>query len=634
MSGKQIPKEEGVDLIMKISYVEQTLVLSAKAHMNAALWAVRKQKGTLLEELAKLGTDKTEEQITNLVENFKPFSLNLIGEAGIGKTEIVKAVATYLHIPVYVFNPSQWVDNSDIQGMPLKEKINGRWRTLNALPEFFPDYSWGEGENSKVRRVVERALSAALKKKVSVEDMDLNGEEFDLYLFELLLEKNEFDIVKTRDELKAFLEIFEVLFEQRINNLVIDAMKHLRKQLPSNGKQSTHKYTEAGGVMVNYAANRHYIQNYEEVNKYWFEKFPEKYADNPDEAINEADGAMVFFDELNRVIAEDVKQALFQIFIEQKLTNYAFPKSTFLIAASNPNTTDYSVSPIFEERAFKDRFVHLFVENSLKDFNAYTAKNDFHWSIKAHVNQYPESLMKTGEEYDLGIIPSPRSWRFVNTIVQYTDLFTLERDVFVEVIAGVLGLEHAVKYIETLEKGGEKVPNGADILTNYDEVRDLILLASDNNRQDYMNQVKERFLEALQEKDSVHKYNLKAEKDVDGGFAVAASVSDKMGLQLRKDTEDSSVAYIKPTEALELGLTEAQLTDLGLMMVDNALGEKTFIKPNLDNIYKFFCDVNPEFRVAMIKQIIATSDAVHPVMAKHAALFEIVRTDIRNSNTK
>lgn len=619
---------------MKISQVEKVITDSAIAHMDSALWYTRNKFGNLTDEMVEqLGNGASLEEIKSKILNFKPFSLNLIGEAGIGKTEVVKAVATYLKIPVYVFNPSQWVDNSDIQGMPLKERINGRWRTLNALPEFFPDYDWGEGNNSKIKTVVQKALSVAMKKIVSLDDIDLNGEEFDLFLFELLLEKNEYDIVKTKDELKAFLEIFEIMFEERINNLVVDAMKHLRKQLPNDGLNN-HKMREDGGFMVNYAANKHYIDNYEEVNAYYLEKYPEKYKDNPHEAINEAPGSIVFFDELNRVVAEDVKQALFQIFIEQKLTNYTFPRGTFLVAASNPNTTDYSVSPIFEERAFKDRFVHLFVENDLKGFNIYAEKNDYHWSIKAHVNQYPESLLVKGEEYDLNIIPSPRSWRFVNTIVKFTSLPQLDRDVFVEVIAGVLGLEHAVRYIETFEKGAEKVPTGEELLTKYDEVRDYILKAIENERQDYMNQVKERFLEAVQEKDCVEKYNLKAEKDLNDNFKVDAKKADKLGLNLRKDSKDSSIVWLKPEEVHEYSITEEQLRQLDLLMTKNANDEDTFVKTNLDNIYKFFTDITPEFRVAIIKQIINTSDAVHPVMAKHQKLFDIVRKDIKKSNQK
>lgn len=528
--------------------IDLALKTQALAHMEAAKWTVADRFKNLYDELAKSKEEKTEDEIIELVESFKPFSINLMGEAGIGKTAIVKSVATDLHIPVYVFNPSQWVDNSDIQGMPFKVMKDGRERTILALPEFFPDY--------------------------------------------------------VRDE------------------------------------EGNHVFTESGDLMVNFYQNKNYIANYRKVNQYYLEKYPEKYAKNPEMAINEAGACMVFFDELNRVVAEDVKQALFQVFIEMKLTNYEFPVGTTLVAASNPNTTDYSVSPIFEERAFKDRFVHLTVETSLADFNAYAKKINMHWSIISHVNAQPESLITKGEEYNLDIAPSPRSWEFVNTLVKFTNFPNLDRDVFTEAIAGVVGLEHATAYMTTFESGGEKVPTGEEIVLGYEDVRDYVTKAIENGRQDYLNQVKDNFLTAILDKDAVKKLNLKAEKDSYGRFQVSTQMADKLGLTLPKDENESSISYLTPADVSEMKISSEQLAEMDYILMKDGDDKDTLVKKNLENIYKFFSDILPEFRISIIKAIVrkpegkSNGDMAHTAMARHHKLFAQIAEDIKNSKKK
>lgn len=454
---------------MNINQVQNVLVEAAKSHIYNSLKNQSITQEQFIDSFEKNRVSDfsqwTENGIIEKVKSkFSLFSINLIGEGGIGKTETALTVANFLKIPLYVYNPSQWVDNADIQGMPEKLERNGRKLTINALPEKFP-----------------------LHKLV-------NGE-----------------VVHRKD----------------------------------------------GGKMVDFEGTKDYIKNYDLLMEYY----------NGD--INQAPGYIVFFDELNRVVAEDVKQALFQVFIEHRLENYVFPDGGFFLAASNPNTSDYNVSNMFEERAFRDRFVHVFVENNVAGFTKYAIAEHFDDSIIEMVNSHNSALQSTGEAYDLdtlGVMPSPRSWRMINTIVSHTHMReALEEEIFVEVLAGVIGLEWAGLYNKTLKEGSTKLPTAEEIITNYPKVRGKVVKAVENlERQDIVNQLKDDFMEAIVKVENIEAYDFKG---------------------------------------------------------------------NLENIHGFLSDLLPEYRVEIVKSIIKVKE-IHPIIARHLPLYEMIKEDIHNSKSK
>lgn len=317
----------------------------------------------------KFGIERTKEK----KNSFKPYTLHITGDTGIGKTESVIDTCTEKNIPCMIINPAQKTDTSDINGLPEKISINGRIVTVTTLQEFLP---------------VEKV-------------------------------KEDGSFIKRKD----------------------------------------------GGTMIDLKSIKNYIDNYEEIIDFY----------NGD--INQAPGLVIFWDEVNRTFAKDIQQLLFKVFLEHKLNNYTFPKGICLIASSNPDNGKFDVAPIMREPAFKGRFLHIEATNNKKGFLKYGIKNDYDPLILKVVNKY-EGAIKTPEEgflRELKIIPNHRSWRTVNTLLKYTNLISLGREIYEEVLAGVLGYEMARITCDEMEEESENFITGEEIITNYREVRPLFL---------------------------------------------------------------------------------------------------------------------------------------------------------------
>lgn len=343
-------------------------------------------------------------------------------------------------------------------------------------------------------------------------------------------------------------------------NMVRDFFPQLK--LDEDGKEIIR---EDGGYMIDFESIKDYIANYKDLMVIY----------NGD--INQCPGLIVIWDEFNRIVAQDVEQLMYSVMLEHKIGDYSFPNGGTFVALTNPNTADYKVSGIMEEEAMKDRFCHVSVENNISIFNGYMIQNKFNWAIKALANAHPETVQPVGEDYDLNIKPSNRSMEMMSSLLNFTNIETeLEKGDFLEMVAGLLGTTYAARLSDIMEKGAEKVPTGEEIITQYDEFREVVQAAKNDNRQDYLNQAKENFLSVMTEPETIEKYGMRATKKPDG---------------------------------------------------------TVIIPDSLDNVFKFFQDVPAEFRVAMVKQFVEIPK-VHPVIALHQQLYNLVKEDIKRSNQK
>lgn len=353
-------------------------------------------------------------------------------------------------------------------------------------------------------------------------------------------------------------KVIEINGKPVTKNVVRDFFPQLK--LNDKGERILRK---DGGYMIDFESIKDYIANYEDLLIMY------------EGDINQVPGLVVIWDEFNRIVAADVQQMMYSVMLNHEIGDYAFPNSSFFVALTNPNTADYSVSPIMEEEAMKDRFCHVPVENSLEIFNGYMKRNKFHWSVISLANEHPETVKPTGEDYDLNVKPSNRAMEMLSSVLTFTNIEEeLENGDFQEVVAGLLGNTYAARHNDILEKGeAEKVPTGEEIITAYEDVRQIVIGASEQNRQDILTIVKENFLEIITQEDTIEKYNLRAKKDMDNNV---------------------------------------------------------IIPPNLDNIYKFFTDIPAEYRVAMVKMFV-NMPKLHPVIALHQNLYDLVKNDISRS---
>jgi len=94
---------------------------------------------------AKLMMDRIEKTYHYRQETGELSSVFIWGAPGIGKTEILEQLAKKLDVDLLVLHLSQ-VDPTDFRGVPMVKKIDGRDRTVQVLPEFFPT---SNGSNNK-----------------------------------------------------------------------------------------------------------------------------------------------------------------------------------------------------------------------------------------------------------------------------------------------------------------------------------------------------------------------------------------------------------------------------------------------------------------------------------------------------
>jgi hypothetical protein len=211
-------------------------------------------------------------------------------------------------------------------------------------------------------------------------------------------------------------------------------------------------------------------------------KIPERIYQVIDYSKNNPDKyGVMFFDEMNRT-TKDILQAIFQIVLDHELNGIKFPKNMRAVAAINPATEDYSVLD-FNDKAFSDRFCQVKFEPSTKDWLNYAKTKNVDSTIINFINENNEMLKKETNDFKLEIDYTPRSWMAVDRLLKKFP----PKDIFQELLIGIVGLEAAGMYLDHLNKTGEKL-EALDILNDFKKYKDIIKRHSSNekNREDIL----------------------------------------------------------------------------------------------------------------------------------------------------
>lgn len=178
---------------------------------------------------------------------------------------------------------------------------------------------------------------------------------------------------------------------------------------------------------------------------------------------------IIFLDEVNRA-RRDVLQAVFQLVLDKRLHRYELPKGWHVVAAMNPNTENYIVTDI-TDKAFLDRFCHIKLQPSIKEWFSYAQNKKFDSSITSFLKDQPELLSDgTLVDFDLKeVTPSRRSWEAVDRLVKAgTPLPILQ-----ELCYGLVGHAATAAYMASL-KNADKPIAAEDVVANFDKYKERV----------------------------------------------------------------------------------------------------------------------------------------------------------------
>jgi len=169
---------------------------------------------------------------------------------------------------------------------------------------------------------------------------------------------------------------------------------------------------------------------------------------------------ILFLDELNSA-APSVQQAAYQLVLDRKVGTYVLPDNVVIVAAGN-RESDKGVTYRMPA-PLSNRFVHIEMAASFDDWFIWAANNNIHKNIMGFLNWSKSDLSNFDPKSNFRAFATPRSWSFVNNLIQDYDM---EAETATTLIAGAVGEGVAIKFA-AYQRLAEKLPNPSDILSGH-----------------------------------------------------------------------------------------------------------------------------------------------------------------------
>lgn len=226
-------------------------------------------------------------------------------------------------------------------------------------------------------------------------------------------------------------------------------------------------------------------------------------------------GAVIFLDEINRAVDDQMKNAIFEFVEKGRIHTYASPWNTYRISAMNPPNNNYYVNEMTSEKAFMDRFMHYIMETSVEEWLIWAEENHVHELIREFIAADPKALMEEEETITLDVRRTPRSYERLSIIMNETD-FPTDELIRKEIYWGAVGKTYGDNLSRHEKERFQSVPNPEDVLTNYEAHRSF-LLDMKKDRSDFINMVNQYILAFLSKEQNAKKIFFINEE---GGLAV------------------------------------------------------------------------------------------------------------------
>lgn len=178
--------------------------------------------------------------------------------------------------------------------------------------------------------------------------------------------------------------------------------------------------------------------------------------------------AIIFLDEINRG-HRDVLQAIFSLVLDKRMHQIQLPKNVHTVAAMNPSTDDY-VTTDLSDKALIDRFCHINVEPTVKEWLDFASENNFDSDIINFISEQRKLLDSKTENFDLQFVkPSRRSW----DAIQRLKRTEIPNDLFMQACMGIVGVA-ATSALQAFLKDSDKPLQAEFILNDYKKYQNSV----------------------------------------------------------------------------------------------------------------------------------------------------------------
>lgn len=207
---------------------------------------------------------------------------------------------------------------------------------------------------------------------------------------------------------------------------------------------------------------------------------------------------ILFLDELSRA-TKDILQAVFQLVLDKRIGEYKLPAGWVVVAASNPNTDEYSVTS-FEDAAFLDRFCHIKLTPTVKEWIKWAKAENVHSDIVGFIEEHPKMLEVEGTDFALPSKPSRRSYHALSRILKQEPPVAVARGI----AYGLIGVEAGTALIKFQKDGKDIVLTPQEILQSFgtEEVQEKLKRVME--RHDVMNKVGNDFVESFEKRTTTY----------------------------------------------------------------------------------------------------------------------------------
>lgn len=225
-------------------------------------------------------------------------------------------------------------------------------------------------------------------------------------------------------------------------------------------------------------------------------------------------GCVILFDEINRAMDDQMKNAIFEFIEKGRLHTYESPWNTHRISTMNPPNKNYYTNEMTNEKAFMRRFTNYILNITVEEWLAWAEKRGINELIRDFIAADPSALMEDEEPIVIKVSRTPAGYEQLSVMMDETD-FPTDVNVRREIYYGIIGKDYGKNLSKHEKQRFEKIPKPQDILLDYESIRPFVLeMRDEKNRSDIITMIQNYMLVFLSNEYNAYNIFLEDSHDI------------------------------------------------------------------------------------------------------------------------